>query len=274
MASLSIGVIVRLTDRPEGEIRKVADLGLKSCQICSWDPAVWTDRTAERQVEACGQFGVGISSFWSGYPGPKVWNFIDGPATIGLVPPQYRTERVETLKRAANFAASLHLPAIATHVGFLPEDPRDPRYDGAVEAIKEVAEYCGEMEIGLWFETGQETPVTLLRTIQRVGTENLGVNLDPANLIMYGKGNPIDSLEVLGRYVREVHAKDGLYPTDGTRLGREVPLGRGKVDFPALVGRLKELGFAGVLTIEREIKESDQQIRDIRKAIELLAPLC
>ena len=274
MAKLEIGVIVRLKAEPEPEIQKVADLGLRSCQVCSWDPNVWTEQAGERLLEAAGRLGVMISSFWSGYPGPKVWNFVDGPRTIGLVPPEYRAERVEALKKAAEFAGKLKLRSITTHLGFIPEDPRDPRFDGTVEAIKQVADRCSRLGIEFWFETGQETPVTLLRTIEKVGTGNLGLNLDPANLIMYGKANPVDALDVFGSYVREVHAKDGVYPTDGTKLGREVPLGEGKVNFPLLVGKLKSLGFAGALTIEREIKEGPQQIRDINRAIELLRPLC
>ncbi|MCK4601181.1 MAG: sugar phosphate isomerase/epimerase [Phycisphaerae bacterium] len=273
MAKLEIGVIVPLVNEPEPEMQKVADLGLRSCQVVSWDPAVWTDRTGERLIAAAEKLGVEITTFWSGYPGPAVWNFIEGPTTIGLVPPEYRQMRVEVLKKAADFAAKLKLASITTHVGFLPENPNDPMYDGAVGAIGQVAGHCADLGIGFWFETGQETPVTLLRTIERVATGNLGINLDPANLILYGKANPIDALDVFGKFVRGVHAKDGLYPTDGDNLGKEVPLGEGKVNFPALAAKLKSLGFAGALTIEREIA-GEQQIVDIKKAIELLRPLC
>jgi len=142
----------------------------------------------------------------------------------------------------------------------------DPEYQPVVDAIREVAQYCQQRGIGFWFETGQETPVVLLRTIQRVGTDNLGINLDPANLILYGKGNPIDALDVIGRWVRNVHVKDGLYPTDGDHLGYEVPVGQGKVRFPEFLQRLKEIGFDGELIIEREIS-GEQQIRDIRQAV-------
>ena len=273
MSKLEIGVMSSLGERPEEEIRKVAELGLSSCQVCSWNPDVWTDQVGERLLEAAAKHRVHVTTFWSGYPGPAVWNFVDGPATIGLVPPQYRAMRVEVLKKAARFAAKFHLPSITTHVGFLPEDPKDPLYTGTVEALKQVAGLCAELGIGFWFETGQETPVNLLRTIERVNTGNLGINLDPANLLLYGKANPVDALDVFGKYVRGVHAKDGLYPTDGDHLGKETPLGEGQVNFPVLVPKLKSMGFGGALTIEREIG-GEQQIRDIRRAIELLAPLC
>ena len=271
MPKLEIGVIVGLAHAEE-EIRKVADLGLRSCQVCSWNPAAWTDETGRQLTAACKARGVKVSSFWSGYSGPAAWNFTEGPSTIGLVPPQYRAQRVAELKAAGDFAAKFKLPSITTHLGFLPEDPGDPNYAGAVAAIAEVAGRCAELGIGFHFETGQETPVTLLRTIERIGLDNLGINLDTANVILYGKGNPVDALDVFGRYVRELHVKDGLFPTDGDHLGREVPVGEGKVDFPAVIARLKSLGFDGPLTIEREISGT-QQIADIKKAIAYLERL-
>ena len=112
------------------------------------------------------------------------------------------------------------------------------------------------------FETGQETPVTLRRVIEDVGTDNLGINLDPANLILYGKGNPVDALDVFGEYVCDIHAKDGKYPTGGHDLGEETIVGKGKVNFPLFIARLKEIGYNGTLIIEREIW-GEQQIKDI-----------
>ncbi|MFW6133562.1 MAG: sugar phosphate isomerase/epimerase family protein [Planctomycetota bacterium] len=273
MPTLEIGVLVPLTEQPDDEIRKVAELGLRSCQVCSWDTGMMTDAVGEALLKALRDHDVRVSTFWAGYSGPEVWDFIEGPATIGLVPPAYRAQRVADLKHGVAFAAGLGFPSITTHVGFIPENPSDPNYDPTVEAVGEVASRCSELGIGFNFETGQETPVTLLRTIERVGLDNLGINLDAANLILYGKGNPVDALDVFGRYVRDVHAKDGKYPTDGDHLGAETPLGDGRVDFAALVAKLKELGYTGPLTIEREIS-GPKQIEDIKRAIELLRPLC
>jgi len=273
MKRLELGVLVSLVDDMDSQFGKVVDLGLHNCQVCSWDPRMWTPDAGEKLTSAMDQRGMNVTTFWAGWPGPAVWNFVEGPTTIGLVPPEHRAARIEVLKQAAEFAASTRLNSITTHVGFLPEDPNDPRFDQTVEAIRDVAQHCAKLGLGFRFETGQETPVTLLRTIERVGTDNLGVNLDTANLILYGKANPIDALDVFGSYVRDVHAKDGLYPTNGTELGREVPLGEGKVDFPRFVPKLKSIGYEGTLTIEREIT-GEQQILDVKKAIALLDPLC
>jgi L-ribulose-5-phosphate 3-epimerase len=270
---LEIGVLVHQSADPLADFAKVTALGLRSCQLCSWKGELQTDEQAGSIREAATKTGVQITTLWAGWPGPRVWNFIDGPKTIGLVPAEYRRMRIDALKHAAGFAARLQVPSITTHVGFIPEDPSDPQFAATVDAVREVARACKNLALEFWFETGQETPVTLLRTIDRVGTGNLGINLDTANLILYGKANPVDALDVFGSYVRGVHIKDGLYPTDGDNLGQETPLGKGKVDFPAVIGRLKALGYAGSLSIEREIS-GEKQIADIRAAIELLRPLC
>jgi L-ribulose-5-phosphate 3-epimerase len=273
MSKLDIGVLVGLGKEPEAAMGRVADFGLKSCQICSWQPDAWTDHAGEKLTAACVRLGVRVSTFWAGYTGPATWNFIEGPTTIGLVPEQYRAERTEELKQAATWAAKFNLPSITTHVGFLPEDPNDPLYTDTVDALKEIVEHCGELGIDFLFETGQETPVTLLRTIERIGTDNVGINLDTANVILYGKGNPVDSLDVFGKYVRDLHIKDGFFPTCGDELGKQVPLGEGKVDFKAVVAGLKELGYTGPLTIECECGGSDKQVAYIKSAIEMLEPL-
>lgn len=273
MSKFDVGVLVSLSENPEDGIGRVAKFGLKSCQVCSWNEKVWTDEVGKKLTDACAKHGVKVSTFWAGYSGPAVWNFIEGPTTIGLVPEKYRAARTAELKKAASFAAKYGLPSIATHVGFLPEDPNDPLYTGTVEALTEIVKHCKELGIDFLFETGQETPVTLLRTIERIGMDNVGINLDTANVILYGKGNPVDSLDVFGKYVKDLHIKDGFFPTCGDKLGKQVPLGQGKVDFKAVIEGLKNLGYSGPLTIECECGGSEKQEEYIRSAIEMLEPL-
>jgi sugar phosphate isomerase/epimerase len=228
-------------------------------------------RAAElrREAEAA---GIVLTSLWAGWPGPKAWDFTDGPLTLGIVPREYRAERVAALKQAGHFAKVLGVPAIVTHLGFIPENAKDPLFDETVETVRDIAEHLKQLGLEFWFETGQETPVTMLRLIECVGTGNLGVNLDSANLILYGKANPVDSLDVFGQHVRSVHAKDGMYPTDPMKLGREVKVGEGRVRFPEFVTRLGEIGFGGAFIIEREIS-GEQQRRDIEATIVYLKSL-
>jgi sugar phosphate isomerase/epimerase len=268
MAAFEIGVLTGL-GKDNDPFAHVAEFGLKTCQLANWNPAIWSNARATEIKGMAKRAGVGIAAVWAGYRGPAVWNFIDGPSTLGLVPAKWRKQRVADLKAGADFAARCGAPAIITHVGFIPENPDDRKYPLVVEALRDVAGHCKKRGIGFWFETGQETPVTLLRTIQDIGLPNLGINLDTANCVLYGKANPVDSLDVFGKYVTNLHAKDGLYPTDGRNLGKEVPIGKGKVEWPKLFRRLKQLRFKGEVIIEREIS-GPQQNRDIRKSLTYL----
>ncbi len=246
----------------EEAFRSVSEMGFSSCQLLSWNRSFWTDAEAEDIKEKMQKYGVRISAFWCGWQGPTVWDFYEGPETLGLVPVTYRYARMKDLMDGSDFAKKLGVTDVATHMGFIPENPNDPNYAGLLSAIKTVAAHYKNNGQYLLFETGQETPVTLLRMIQNTGFDNLGINLDPANLILYGKANPVDALDVFGKYVRGVHAKDGKYPTDGRYLGAEVPIGEGKVDFEKLLSGLHALGYTGSITIEREI-DGDQQTKDI-----------
>ena len=244
---------------------KLRAFGFASCQLCSWEPEKWTDENADGIRALAEKHGIEISSFWCGWEGPKIWDFYEGQRTLGLVPPEYREMRVKNRCDGADFAHRIGLTDVATHMGFIPECPFDPNFEPLCDAIRTVAQHLKKNGQYLLFETGQETPVTMLRCFEQVGMDNLGVNLDTANLILYGKANPVDALDVFGKYVRNLHAKDGFYPVNGHDLGEEVRLGDGKVDFPALFRRLKELGYDAYVTIEREIS-GEQQDEDIRHA--------
>ena len=260
---MELGVMVHLMDdNIDARFKQVKDHGFKWCQLCCWQHDLFTEEVAVKIDEARKKYGVEISTFWCGYTGPVYWNFYEGQNTLGIVPLEYRDIRVNDLKRGSDYAKRLGVGQIATHMGYLYENPMCEDYPKLIAAIRDVAEYCRANGQKLMFETGQETPVTLRRVIEDVGTDNLGINLDPANLILYGKGNPVDALDVFGKYVCDIHAKDGKYPTNGHDLGEETVVGQGKVNFPLFIQRLKEIGYNGTLIIEREIW-GEQQIKDI-----------
>lgn len=262
---MEIGVIRRW--EPDGAgLDQVAHLGLTVCQVSCWEVPDDAGAQGKALLQESREAGVRLSSVWVGWPGPRVWDFVRGPATLGIVPAEHRAARVEALKRGADFAAAAGAPAIVTHCGFIPENLDDREYPPVLAAIGDVASYCEASGLGFWFETGQETPVVLLRTIERLGLSNLGINLDPANLVLYGKGNPVDALDVFGRYVRSLHVKDGLYPTHGDALGQETRVGEGKVDFVRLLSKLAALGFDGDLIIEREVM-GPRHDQDVQEAI-------
>jgi len=269
---MKIGVLIPLNDNIEKEFEKVNALGITSCQLCCWREELLTDENAERVKEASKKYNVEISTFWCGWKGPSVWDFYDGPLTLGLVPPAYRCERMREIMRGSDFAKKINVLNIATHVGFIPETPNTQEYQSLVCDLRYLVNYIKENGQYFLFETGQETPVTLRRMIEDIGTDNLGINLDPANLILYGKANPIDALEIIGDLVRDVHGKDGCYPTDGKNLGKETPLGKGMVNYEKFVAKLKKIGYDKTITIEREIS-GEEQIRDIKEAKKYLEKL-
>lgn len=271
---MKIGVCVQF-DGMDGMAKKFENLkaeGFDNCQLVSWKPKLWSDENLKTLKNLIEENGVTISAFWCGWEGPCVWNFYDGQITLGLVPPEYRTMRMKNLCDGADFAHRLGVKNVVTHMGFIPENPNDPQFAPFCVAVRQVAEHLKANGQKLLFETGQETPVTMLRCFEKVGMDNLGVNLDTANVILYGKANPVDALDVFGKYVMNIHAKDGLYPTNGHDLGSEVRIGEGKVDFKALFKKLYELGYDSYVTIEREI-EGEQQIEDIRHAKKYLGDL-
>lgn len=270
---MKLGVMVQLDSADiDKKIGQVRDYGFDFFQLCGWKKEFFTDEIAQAIKESCKKYEVQVSTFWCGWTGPQTWNFYDGPLTLGLVPTEYRYARMKDLMEGSDFAKKLGVVNVATHVGFLPENPTSSEFYSVVSAIKTVAQHCKDNGQYFLFETGQETPVTLRRTIETVGIDNLGINLDPANLIMYGKANPVDALDVFGEFVREVHAKDGCYPTNGKELGKEVPIGQGKVNFPLFIKKLKEVGYDGSLIIEREIF-GDEQIEDIKNSKIILEEL-
>lgn len=268
---MKVGVLVSLRDIREA-LLTVKSYGIECAQICSWDIDSFTDEKAAEVRAAIEETGIEVRTFWCGWPGPASWTFYDGPLTLGLVPEAYRYIRTEALKKGICFAEKCGIKQVATHAGFLPEDMNDPLYTGTLIALKELVRLCKSKGMYFLFETGQETPTTLLRTIELLGGENVGINFDTGNVILYGKGNPADAIDVFGKYVRDFHCKDGLYPTNGRELGTEVALGQGKADWKQIVTKMHALGYDGPLTIEREI-HGPQQAKDILLAKSILEKL-
>jgi len=179
------------------------------------------------------------------------------------------------MKEIADFARLLGVDAVGLHVGFVPHDPSDPLYAGAVAVTQEICDHCRANGQRLHLETGQESPEALLQFHGDVGRDNLFVNFDPANMILYGSGEPIAALRQVGGLVRSVHCKDAKWAAQpGKEWGREVPLGEGDVGMEAFLATLKEIGYDGPLTIEREIpQEPARQKAEIGAGVKLLEEL-
>lgn len=250
---VTFGVIIG-GNNPEKEFKEIKELGFSHCQL---NVTEYTPELAQSIRSSSKKYKVFPTTLICMGPGKYIWNFIEGPSTIGLIPREFRTERIKRLYAGIDFCKQAGIPAVHAHFGFIPENPRDTLYIEFVKLMKELGEYALRQGIDIYFETGQETPITLLRAITDIGTGNLFINCDLANLVMYGKSNSLDGLKTLHKYVREIHAKDGLYPINPYQLGKEMPIPEGEVNFPEIVKYLKEIHFKGTITIEYELAEKN-----------------
>jgi len=262
---MALGLLISPYGAPEATIKRVRDLGFSNCFL-SLDGYInkFTPDAAKQMGDLLAKYDLVATAVEVVGPGRLEWNFLEGPTTIGVVPPKTRTARIDALKEVSDFAKRLGIGQVQTHCGFIPEDPADPLYPQAVAAIRTVAEHCHGNGQDFLMETGQETPTTMSRTMHDANLPNLGVGLDTANLILYGKANPVDAVDIIGSHVRSVHAKDGKWPTDPNKLGEEVLIGQGLVDFKKVFTKLRKLGYAGAITIERETS-GPQQVEDVKK---------
>jgi len=263
---MALGLLVSPFGAPEATIKRVHDLGFSNCflSLDGYIGSGFTPALAVQFKDLLEKYNVVATTVEVVGPAPLEWNFLRGPSTIGLVPPATRAARIDALRQASDFARLAGIGQVQTHCGFIPEDPEDEKYPGAVEAIRTVAQHCQDNGQHFLMETGQETPTTMSRMIRDVAMPNLSVGLDTANLILYGKANPVDAVDILGPHVRSIHAKDGRWPTDPSQLGEEVLIGKGLVDFKAVFAKLHRIGYTGAVTIERETS-GPQQIEDVRR---------
>ena len=214
--------------------------------------------------------GIEISAQFCGFTDTWMrWDIYYDYRIAGINCPAYRESRMSYIMSAIPFMKRLGVTDMIIHAGFVPNDPFSPEYSDMLACVRILGDKLRAEGMNLLFETGAESPVTLLRLIVDSGLVNLFINFDTGNLILYGYGNPVDAVYTFGKYVRNMHAKDGLPPTDPRRLGREVEIGTGHVDFDRVFKMLHEVGYDRYVTIEREISGGDQGA-SIAKAMDYL----
>lgn len=251
------------------------ELGVPTIQLHAPGKALRTQQNAEPFAAQLQKLGIEITVVFAGFEGESYADIRTSQRTIGLVPEETRSPRTREMMEIADFARLLGVDAVALHLGFVPHDPGSPMYDSVVSVTREVCDHCKANQQRLHLETGQETADTLLGFLASVDRDNLFVNFDPANMILYGSGNPIEALRKVGDYVRSVHCKDAKWAAKpGEEWGDEVPLGKGDVGMETYLRTLDEIGYTGPLTIEREIpQDPDRQKQEIGNGIRLLNEL-
>lgn len=274
LEDLEIGLMFWAGEDARETLREVKQFGLRAGQL-GFPGELSLQGAADRWDEALtAEHFTAVTAVCS-YVGEDYADIPTVARTVGLVPRDTRAERVERTKAVSDIARALAIDSVACHIGFVPHAPGDRVYDDIRDVTRELCDHCGANGQSFTLETGQEPAKVLLRFMADVNRPNLKINFDPANMILYGTGDPIEALEMLGRHVISVHCKDGDWPpTDQPEvLGQERPLGEGSVDVPAFISKLKEIGYRGVLSIERENVAEPQRSDDIRKAIQLLRRL-
>jgi sugar phosphate isomerase/epimerase len=235
-------------------------------------------RTPERAAEfktRLAELDITITCVFAGFEGESYADIPTVQNTVGLMPRETRSARAAELKAIADFARELGVDTVGVHLGFVPHDKSDADYRDLLQITRDICDHCARNGQALHLETGQEPVGVLIAFLDDVARDNIFVNFDPANMILYGAGEPIPALEELGSRVHSIHCKDATWSDrPGETWGRETPLGEGDVDFEAFLKTLKKIGYTGPLTIEREIpQEPERQKAEIGHAIELLERL-
>ena len=275
MEKWPIGVFASIDAGLGVKLEVVHELGIPTIHLHAPEKSTRTPQQAEAFLTKLKELGITISAVFGGFEGESYADIPTVARTIGLVPPETRAERTQEMKEIADFAHQLGVGVVALHVGFVPHDAADPLYSQVVAVTQEICDHCAPNSQRLHLETGQESADALLQFIGDVNRDNLFVNFDPANMILYGSGEPIEALGKVGRYVRSVHCKDAKWAANpGKEWGAEVPLGEGDVGMENFLRKLKEIGFDGPLTIEREIPEDpERQKAEIGGGVRLLNEL-
>lgn len=255
----------------EDLIAKVRALGLTHLQLAVGDYALLPDADQDRAIGLLNDSGLTITATMVGYPGEDYSSINAVRRTGGLLPDELWPERQHLTLAAAAFTAKLGVHKLTTHIGFIPT-PNHRDYETIVGRIGSLAKPLGDLKIDLLMETGQEPASELLQFLNNLHVKNFGINFDPANMILYGSGDPIDAIGVLGRHIRHVHVKDAIKSKNpGIDWGTEVAFGDGQVPHEAYVRALKSIGYTGPLVIEREA--GSDRMGDVTYAIETLQQL-
>jgi sugar phosphate isomerase/epimerase len=272
MEELPLGVMMGVGENPTERLERIRAMGFATVQMGCPPPEFWAGEKLKMIKEAVAKSGVRVTTVFMGFRGESYADIPTVRRTVGFVPAETRAQRLDVGRGICDFAHELGVDTVAAHIGFVPEDTGDPNYQAVLSVVREIADYCKARSMRFSLETGQETGQVLSRFLRDVGRDNVKVNFDPANMILYGSGDPIEALELVGGYVVGVHCKDGNWPTEPGKLGHETPLGEGQVGIERFIRKLIEVGYRGPLTIEREIT-GEQQAADIMKAKNLLESL-
>lgn len=275
METWQIGVFTSVDAGLGVDLNVANELEIPTIQIHAPHAGNRSQATADEILHRLSKYNITVTAVFGGFEGESYADIPTVVDTVGLVPLETRAARLEEMKDISDFAKMIGCDVIALHLGFVPHDVNDPDYSEIVEITQQLCNHAAANGQALHLETGQESAESLIQFITDTGCNNLFVNFDPANMILYGAGNPIEALQLIGDKVRSVHCKDAKWAENpGHEWGEETKLGDGDVGMQAYLETLKEIGYDGPLTIEREIpSDPARQKQEIGHAVGLLNEL-
>jgi len=257
------------------DLAEIKSLGVRCGQLGFFGTTELTESAAATWQAALSRENFTLVTVFAAYSGESYADIPTVTRTVGFVPRDTRPEREQRTKDLSDFAARLGVGSIACHIGCVPEDSAHPDYVAVREMVRRVCDHAAGHSQTFALETGQEPADVLLQFFKNVDRPNVRINFDPANMILYGTGDPIEALRTLAPHVVSVHCKDADWPPKDVPggLGTERPLGSGSVGIERFVATLRDVGFRGSLNVEREVESQQERLSDIRKAVQLLKRL-
>lgn len=275
MSKWPIGVFTSIDAGLGVKLEVAKELGIPTIQMHAPHRQTRTAENATKFTAKLNELGITLTCVFGGFEGESYADIPTVEKTVGLVPKATRAERLQEMKEISDFTKLLGCNVVGLHIGFVPHDTSSADYQEVVAVTRELCDHAKANGQAVHLETGQESADNLVQFIEDTKRDNLFINFDPANMILYGTGEPIEALRKVGKYVRSVHCKDATWSNEpGKTWGCEVPLGKGQVGMENYLKTLLEIGYTGPLTIEREIpQEPERQKSEIGHASQLLADL-
>jgi sugar phosphate isomerase/epimerase len=274
LRDMEIGVMFWAGGDPSATLRELKSLGVRCGQIGIPGEMALDGAAAQWKTAIDAENFTAVTAFCS-YVGESYADIPTVERTVGYIPHATRALREARTLAVSDFARELGVGSIAAHAGFVPDDLKHPDYGAVRDLVRRICDHAARNRQTFALETGQEPAPNLLRFLRDVDRANLGINFDPANMILYGTGDPVEALGTLAGHILSVHCKDGDWPPKGSpdALGVEKPLGQGSVGMERFIDQLRKIGYKGPLCIERETPDREERLRDIAMGVKLLERL-
>jgi sugar phosphate isomerase/epimerase len=275
LRDLTVGVFYWISDDALATVAEILDLGVETCQLAVTGERKLTPELVQAYRKALSEAGLSVATVFAAYEGERYDDIPTVVRTVGFTPPATRAVRELRTRQVIDFGAALGVGSFGCHVGFIPEDRKSFDYEAVRDLVRRIADYAASQGMTFSLETGQEPAAQLLQFFRDVNRPNVKINFDPANMILYGSGEPIEAYKLLAPHVVSIHGKDGDWPDPKTpgAMGTERPLGSGSVNMDKFVRTVRESGFVGTINVESGVHGDEPHAVTLKNAVSLLKRL-